>query len=81
MCPGDVVTHSEEELLNMPKLKTRKSVAKRFRMTKSGKIKRKRAFKGHLLGGKSASRKMRLTKPDLVSSSDAGAIKRMLPYG
>lgn len=65
----------------MPKLKTRKSVAKRFRITKKGKIKRSRAFKSHLLGGKSSSRKMRLSKSDLVSSADADAIKRMLPYG
>ncbi|MDD5450205.1 MAG: 50S ribosomal protein L35 [Candidatus Omnitrophica bacterium] len=65
----------------MPKLKTRKSVAKRFRMTKHGKIKRNKAFRGHLRGSKSASRKMKLSKPDLVSLSDANAIKRMLPYG
>lgn len=65
----------------MPKLKTRKSVAKRFRITKKGKIKRKRAFKSHLLGCKSSKRKMKLSRPDLVSGADARAIKRMLPYG
>ena len=65
----------------MPKLKTRKSISKRFRLTKTGKIKRGRAGKGHLLGGKTAKRKMRLAKPDLVSDADAATIKRMLPYG
>lgn len=65
----------------MPKLKTRKSVAKRFKMTKWGKIKRRKAFKSHLLGGKASKRKMKLSKSDLVSSADADAIKSMLPYG
>lgn len=65
----------------MPKLKTRKSVAKRFKITKTGKIKRKRAFKSHLLGSKSSKRKMKLGRSDLVSSVDSGTIKRMLPYG
>jgi len=65
----------------MPKLKTRKSVAKRFKLTKTGKIKRKQAFKRHLLGCKASKRKMRLSKTALVSGADADAIKRMLPYG
>ena len=65
----------------MPKLKTRKSVAKRFKLTKTGKIKRAKAFRRHLLGGKSSKRKMGLSKSALVSLSDANAIKRMLPYG
>ncbi|MCX5716458.1 MAG: 50S ribosomal protein L35 [Candidatus Omnitrophica bacterium] len=65
----------------MPKMKTRKSVAKRFRLTKTGKIKRKMAFKGHLLGGKNAKRKRRLSRGALVAGADAGVIKRMLPYG
>lgn len=65
----------------MPKLKTRKSVAKRFKLTKKGKIKRKRAFKSHLLGGKSSKRRMKLSRTALVSSADAGTVKQMLPYG
>jgi len=65
----------------MPKMKTRKSVKKRFKLTKKGKIKRKRAYKSHLLGGKSAKRKRKLSGPGLVSNVDAKTIKRMLPYG
>ncbi|MBI4335921.1 MAG: 50S ribosomal protein L35 [Candidatus Omnitrophica bacterium] len=65
----------------MPKLKTRKSVAKRFRMTKTGKIKRKQSFRSHLLGGKTSKRKRQLGRTGLVSGPDAGAIKKMLPYG
>lgn len=65
----------------MPKLKTRKSVAKRFRLTKSGKIKRGKAGRRHLLGGKTSKRKRQLSKSGLVSSVEADTIKRMLPYG
>jgi large subunit ribosomal protein L35 len=65
----------------MPKLKTRKSVAKRFRLTKNGKIKRGKAFRRHLLGGKTSKRKRQLSKTDFVSGVEADAIKRMLPYG
>ena len=65
----------------MPKLKTRKSVLKRFKLTKKGKIKRSRAFKRHLLGWKASRRKRRLSRPDLVSPAEAKTIKRMLPYG
>ncbi|NQU73564.1 MAG: 50S ribosomal protein L35 [Candidatus Omnitrophica bacterium] len=65
----------------MPKLKTRKSVAKRFKLTKSGKIKRRKAFKGHLLSWKSSKRKRKLSKSALVHGADAKTIARMLPYG
>jgi large subunit ribosomal protein L35 len=65
----------------MPKMKTRKSIAKRFRLTKKGKIKRKKAFRSHLLGGKASKRKMRLSRTGFVSSVEANTIKRMLPYG
>lgn len=62
-------------------LKTNRSVAKRFRMTGKGKIKRARAYKGHILGKKSRKRKRRLRHQALVSSKDAKIIRRMLPYG
>ena len=66
----------------MPKLKTRKSVAKRFKVTKKGKVKKKKAFRGHLLGWKSSKRKRRLRKADLLTSgAEASSIKKMLPYG
>lgn len=65
----------------MPKLKTRKSIAKRFKITKSGKIKRSHAGKRHLLVWKSSKRKTRLSRPALVSSGEVKTIRRMLPYG
>ena len=64
----------------MPKLKTRKSVAKRFRRTGTGKIKRSHAFRSHLLSGRSRNRKRRLRRPDLVSSAGEERIKRLIPY-
>lgn len=64
----------------MPKLKTNRSAAKRFRKTKTGKFKRCMAFGGHLLTGKSAKRRRRLRQATLVSGSDAKRIKRLLPY-
>ena len=56
----------------MPKLKTRKAIAKRFKLTKKGKIKRARAFKGHILTKKSSKRKRFLRGKDLVHRTDAG---------
>ncbi|OIO37135.1 MAG: 50S ribosomal protein L35 [Candidatus Omnitrophica bacterium CG1_02_49_10] len=63
------------------KLKTRKSVAKRFRLTGKGKLKRKKAYKGHLLQSKSRKRKRHLRKPALVDSGQLGTLKKLLPYG
>ena len=62
-------------------LKTKKSVAKRMRWTANRKIKRTRAFKGHLLTHKSRSRKRGLKKAALVDKADFQKIRRMLPYG
>lgn len=64
----------------MPKLKTRKAAAKRFRATGSGKIKRRKAYKSHLLEHKSSTRKNRLSKPALVSEQDDNNVRLMLPY-
>ena len=64
----------------MPKLKTNKGAAKRFKVTQNGKIKRKNAYKGHLLTKKSAKRKRSLRKPEYVKSSELKTVKRMLPY-
>jgi len=65
----------------MPKMKTRKCVAKRFRITKSGKVKRMQAGKSHILTKKSKNRKRHLRHSTLVSSSFFKNIKRQLPYG
>jgi len=62
-------------------LKTNRSLAKRVRFTGKGKIKRPRAYKGHLLGHKSKKRKRHLRHSALVAKVDMRKIKRMLPYG
>ena len=64
----------------MPKMKTHRGVAKRFKVTGSGKIKYKKAGRSHLLTHKSRSRKRKLTDPGLVSQADRQTIKRLLPY-
>ena len=62
----------------MPKMKTKSSAKKRFKVTGSGKIKRKHAFKNHILTKKSKKRKLRLTQFGLVHESDENNIKRQL---
>lgn len=64
----------------MPKLKTRKAAAKRFRKSGSGKIMRRKAFKNHLLQHKSSTRKSRLSQAAVVNESDAENVELMLPY-
>lgn len=64
----------------MPKLKTRRAAAKRFRATGSGKIRRRKAFKNHLLEHKNAKRRRRLTSLTLVNERDADNVRMMLPY-
>ncbi|MCL1470170.1 50S ribosomal protein L35 [Argonema antarcticum] len=64
----------------MPKLKTRRSAAKRFRKTGSGKIMRRHAFKNHLLQHKSPKRKRHLSNPAVVDERDAENVRLMLPY-
>jgi len=64
----------------MPKMKTHRGAAKRFRVTANGKIKRGRAFKSHILTKKSSGRKRRLAMPNLVSTADSPKVRRMLPY-
>jgi large subunit ribosomal protein L35 len=68
------------EGVTMPKLKTKKGLAKRFRITKTGKIKRQRSGRGHLLSKKSRKRKRMLKRAGLVCRSDRRAIKKLLPY-
>ena len=65
----------------MPKLKTNKGVAKRFKLSKSGKVKRSMAGKGHLLAWKSRKRKRRLRRSAGLSKAGDRLIRRMLPYG
>lgn len=63
------------------KLKTNRSAAKRLKETGSGKITRRKGWKGHLLSGKNATRKRRLTGDFEIDKDNRKNIKRMLPYG
>lgn len=62
----------------MPKIRTSRSAAKRFKKTGRGKFKRSKAFKGHLLTGKSSKRKRSLRKAGLVDKADQKRVKRLL---
>ncbi len=62
----------------MPKMKSNRGAAKSFRKTGSGKIKRKKAFKSHILTSKSTKRKRGLRKPSYVSDADAKKVRKMI---
>ena len=62
----------------MPKIKTNRSIAKRFKVTKSGKVKRHRANSSHLLSGKKASRRRKLRKSALIKGKQAITYRRLL---
>jgi len=64
----------------MPKLKTKKGVAKRFKVTKSGKVKMSKSNRRHILTSKPHKRKRHLRKPDYLKHSDEARIRVLLPY-
>lgn len=64
----------------MPKMKTNSAAKKRFKVTGSGKIKRKKAFTSHILTKKTQKRKRNLRKATLVNESDAPNVSKLLPY-
>jgi len=64
----------------MPKLKTNSGAKKRFKLTKTGKVKRANGWKSHLLEGKKSKRKRSLGKASIVTKSDEHRVKRMIPY-
>jgi len=65
----------------MPKLKTHRGAAKRFKSTGTGKFKRSKAYKSHILTKKSTKRKRKLDTPTILSAADHQKVQRMLPYG
>jgi large subunit ribosomal protein L35 len=65
----------------MPKMKTHRGTAKRVKKTGTGKLKRMRAYKSHILTKKTQKRKRRLRKPDLVAKGDAKRLHKLRPYG
>lgn len=64
----------------MPKIKTNRGAAKRFKLTASGKVKRSKAFKRHILTKKTTARKRGMRSGDLVAAVDQKNIKRLIPY-
>lgn len=64
----------------MPKMKTHRGAAKRFRKTGTGKLKRAKAFKSHILTKKSQKTKRNLRKGGYVDSTQEKVIKKLLPY-
>ena len=64
----------------MPKIKTRRGAAKRFRATGTGRLKRSKAFKRHILTKMSSKRKRQLRNSALVAPADEPRIKKQLPY-
>jgi large subunit ribosomal protein L35 len=65
---------------HVPKLKTNRGAAKRFKKTGTGKIKAKRAFARHILTKKSANRKRALRTGKFIEGSDSKGIKKLIPY-
>ena len=64
----------------MPKLKTNKGAAKRFKRGASGKIRRNKAYKSHILTSKTTKRKRDLRKSDIVDKADEKRMNRLIPY-
>jgi large subunit ribosomal protein L35 len=64
----------------MPKMKTKRAAAKRFKRTGSGKLKRSHAYTSHLFSNKSEKQKRHLSKPALVSNGDYKRIKQIVTY-
>jgi large subunit ribosomal protein L35 len=64
----------------MGKLKTNRSAAKRFKVTKTGKVKHKKAYLRHLLSSKGQSRKRHLRRPNVLNAVDGARMRALLPY-
>lgn len=64
----------------MPKMKTKRGAAKRFKKTGTGKLKRSKAYRRHILTSKTKKQKRQLRHATVVSPANAKAIQRILPY-
>ena len=64
----------------MPKMKTKRAAAKRFKVTGTGKLSRRKAFTSHILTKKTTKRKRNLRKPTLVNAANLKTTKKMMPY-
>ncbi|HDL09719.1 MAG TPA: 50S ribosomal protein L35 [Candidatus Omnitrophica bacterium] len=65
----------------MPKIKTKKAVQKRIKITASGKLKRAQAGRSHLMRKKNSRRRLRLKRPRYMAAVNEKKVKEMLPYG
>lgn len=65
----------------MPKIKTHRGAAKRFKITGTGRIKRRKAYKSHLLTSKSAKRTRRLRQGAIIEKANSNKINKLLPNG
>ncbi len=77
---SSVVARFSEKKKTMPKIKTHRGAAKRFKRTKNGKFLRGSAFKQHILSSKSTKRKRKLRGTTTVAKVDQAKLARMLPY-
>jgi large subunit ribosomal protein L35 len=64
----------------VPKIKSNRAAMKRFKVTGSGKVKRARGFKSHLLSSKGKKRKRRLRQSTMVSAAETKNIRKLIPY-
>ena len=64
----------------MPKMKTNRAAAKRFKKTARGKIKHRRANRSHMLGGKDRKRKRHLRGPSFIDSTNVKSLQKLMPY-
>jgi len=64
----------------MPKIKTNRGAAKRFKVTASGRFKRTQSHHRHILTKKSTKRKRQLRSPSLIAECDTAMVRRMIPY-
>ena len=71
---------NEQEDHIMPKMKTSRAAAKRFKVTGTGKLKRNKAYKSHILTKKSQKRKRNLRKSAIVDETNVKNMKKILPY-
>jgi len=64
----------------MPKIKTKRGAAKRFTLTKTGKVKRSKAYKRHILTSKTTKQKRKLRKSTLIAKVEQRNVRRLIPY-
>jgi len=64
----------------MPKMKTHRGAAKRFKISKSGKVKFRRSYRNHILTKKSTKRKRHLRKAGYMNATDSANMRKLLPY-